>query len=182
VEEQGQERGLLRPLLFKLPLKVGKPDNPWLTQVYVHQGDVPRELAQALTSRYSGWDKPEETVRRPAYLSSPAARAMMRTGVGIIAPPGPAPPGPRRPRRPRRPRAALLLTMTVERGVASASSSYSHSGGGCHVTWQVETITRAILDQAREVNAAAGHAPDLADTKADTEADTKADTAPTAPQ
>ena len=42
VEEQGQERGLLRPLLFKLPLKVGKPDNPWLTQVYVHQGDVPR--------------------------------------------------------------------------------------------------------------------------------------------
>ena len=61
----GQERGLLRPLLFKLPLKVGKPDNPWLTQVYVHQGDVPRELAQALTSRYSGWDKPEETVRRP---------------------------------------------------------------------------------------------------------------------
>ena len=45
VEEQGQERGLLRPLLFKLPLKVGKPDNPWLTQVYVHQGDVPRELA-----------------------------------------------------------------------------------------------------------------------------------------
>jgi hypothetical protein len=70
--------------------------------------------------------------------------------------------------------------MTVERGVASASSSYSHSGGGG--IWQVETITRAILDQAREVNAAAGHAPDLADTKADTEADTKADTAPTAPQ
>ena len=64
VEEQGQKNGLLQPLLFKLPLRVGDPEAPMFTQVYVHAGDVPRELAAGAVRRYSGWQDPEGTIRQ----------------------------------------------------------------------------------------------------------------------
>lgn len=63
VEEQGQARGMVKPLLFKFPIKVGNPEQPWITQVYVHEGDVPQQVAAAVASRYKGWDNPEQTIQ-----------------------------------------------------------------------------------------------------------------------
>ena len=45
VEEQASARKLLPPLLFKLPVKVGDQKDPWIAQLYVHQGDVPAQIA-----------------------------------------------------------------------------------------------------------------------------------------
>lgn len=44
VEEQASARKLLPPLLFKLPVKVGDQKDPWIAQLYVHQGDVPAQV------------------------------------------------------------------------------------------------------------------------------------------
>ncbi len=45
VEEQASARKFLPPLLFKLPVKVGDQKDPWIAQLYVHQGDVPAQVA-----------------------------------------------------------------------------------------------------------------------------------------
>ena len=61
VEEQAQARKLVQPLLFKLPVKVGQPEDPWIAQLYVHQGDVPAQIATTFVNRYSGWGNATET-------------------------------------------------------------------------------------------------------------------------
>ena len=51
VEEQASARKLLPPLLFKLPVKVGDQKDPWIAQLYVHQGDVPVGVASSFVRR-----------------------------------------------------------------------------------------------------------------------------------
>ena len=58
---QAQARKLVQPLLFKLPVKVGQPEDPWIAQLYVHQGDVPAQIATTFVNRYSGWGNATET-------------------------------------------------------------------------------------------------------------------------
>jgi hypothetical protein len=53
VEEQASARKLLPPLLFKLPVKVGDQKDPWIAQLYVHQGDVPVGVASSFVRRNS---------------------------------------------------------------------------------------------------------------------------------
>lgn len=51
VEEQASARKFLPPLLFKLPVKVGDSKDPWIAQLYVHQGDVPGQVAASFVRR-----------------------------------------------------------------------------------------------------------------------------------
>jgi hypothetical protein len=51
VEEQASARKFLPPLIFKLPVKVGDQNNPWIAQLYVHQGDVPAQVAASFVRK-----------------------------------------------------------------------------------------------------------------------------------
>ena len=55
---------LLQPLVFALQFRIGPVDNPMVSTLHVHQGDLPAQLAQAFVARYNNWDDPKITATK----------------------------------------------------------------------------------------------------------------------